>query len=80
MLSRWQREYTCDWCGAIQRRLGGTLSVHSATGWHVVWRICDPCLDCLFNLRGEQTYDQVVTSQRDEVVQQARRRLHAVGR
>jgi len=56
MPSRWQREFSCNWCGSISTRLEGELRLPGWAGWKVAWRLCHNCVEHLFELRGQQTY------------------------
>lgn len=56
MPSRWQREFTCDWCAKRSQDFGGTLNVRSWYGVKRAWTLCDTCVRRLFFLRGHATY------------------------
>jgi hypothetical protein len=59
MPSKWQREFTCDWCASIKSDVQGELRVRSWSGWKTQWRLCRACTNHLFELRGQQTYGSV---------------------
>lgn len=56
MPSRWQREFTCDWCACLSSQLGSILSVRSWYGMKRAWSLCEKCTKRLFYLRGHATY------------------------
>lgn len=63
MPSRWQREFTCDWCAKRSSDVQGRLVVRSWSGWKTAWQLCRQCMNHLFELRGQQTYEGVTQFQ-----------------
>jgi hypothetical protein len=61
MLSRWQHEYSCDWCGTLSKRSGGRVSVYGRTGWGTLWRICPACIDRLRATRDAVVWGEVAS-------------------
>jgi len=61
MPSRWQREFTCDWCACRSFQLEGILNVRSWFGYKRAWSLCDKCVQRLFYLRGHATYADNLT-------------------
>lgn len=51
MPSRWQREFTCDWCGDRTRRFGAAMTAWAPWGWQTIWLLCTPCVDRLWEMR-----------------------------
>jgi len=56
MPSKWQREFTCDWCAMRSFALAATLNVRSWYGMRRAWSLCETCTNRLFYLRGHATY------------------------
>lgn len=62
MPSRWQRQFTCSWCGCVCADLQGILRTAGRTGWGDQWKLCGSCVDRLFDLRGKETYHDTQVS------------------
>ncbi len=62
MSQRRRFEYTCEWCARLQSGVPARVQIYKRWSWITLWRICDDCMDRLFELRGRETYGTIEQS------------------